>query len=48
MSRPKKKEERKTVMFRLLLTPEQKAYIERMAEEKGLSQSDVVRKFYIR
>lgn len=47
MSRPKKKE-RKTIMFRLLLTESQKEYIERMAEEKGLSQSDVVRKYYIK
>lgn len=39
------KKEKKTIMFRLMITPTEKQWIEDKAKETGLTQSQVVR-FY--
>jgi hypothetical protein len=41
------KKERKTVMFRIMITPSEKQWIEDKSKETGLTQSQVVRFHYM-
>jgi hypothetical protein len=41
------KKEQKTIMFRLMITPTEKQWIENKAKETGLTQSQVVRFYYV-
>jgi hypothetical protein len=41
------KKEKKTIMFRLMITPTEKQWIENKAKETGLTQSQVVRFYYV-
>ena len=41
------KRERKTIMMRIMITPSEKQWIEDKAKEMGLTQSQVVRLYYI-
>lgn len=41
------KRERKTIMMRIMITPSEKQSIEDKAKEMGLTQSQVVRLYYI-
>jgi hypothetical protein len=41
------KKEQKTIMFRLMITPTEKQWIEDKSKEMGLTQSQVVRFYYV-
>jgi hypothetical protein len=41
------KKEKKTIMFRLMITQTEKQWIEDKAKETGLTQSQVVRFYYV-
>jgi len=41
------KKEQKTIMFRLMITPTEKQWIENKAKQTGLTQSQVVRFYYV-
>jgi hypothetical protein len=43
----KKVKEKKTVLFRFMITPSEKKWIEEKAEETGLTQSQVVRHYHL-
>jgi hypothetical protein len=48
MSKRGKKKECKTIMFRLMITPGEKQWIEDKAKEMGLTQTQVVRHYYLK
>jgi hypothetical protein len=48
MNKKGKKKERKTIMFRLMITPGEKQWIEDKAKEMGLTQTQVVRHYYLK
>lgn len=48
MRKPKKIKELKSVAFTLMLTPTEKELIERLADEKGIPQAQVLKHYFIK